>query len=102
MIFIALVGTGVGAIHAINERIAVVWTTARRRPLSSASRLTVAGALLVGSIFIADRFGFVALIARGYRTLAWIFLAVYILPLLTFGVWRLWSWRASPTAVNPS
>jgi uncharacterized membrane protein YkvI len=48
----------------------------------------------VGSIFIAERFGLVALIAKGYRLLAWIFLAVYVLPLLTFGVWRLWSKRA--------
>ena len=48
-----------------------------------------AAALLVGSIFIAGRFGLVALIASGYRALAWLFLAVYVLPLLTVGVWRL-------------
>ena len=34
-------------------------------------------------------FGLVALIARGYRGLAWLFLVVYVLPLLTFGAWRL-------------
>ena len=50
----------------------------------------VVPALLVGSIFIADRFGLVALIANGYRALSWVLLVVYVLPLLTLGVWWLW------------
>ena len=45
--------------------------------------------LLVGCMFLADRFGLVALIANGYRALAYILLAVFVLPLLTVGVWRL-------------
>jgi uncharacterized membrane protein YkvI len=98
MIFAALVETGVGGVHAINERIAHVWTARRGREFSRAARLAVAGALLVGSIFIADRFGLVALIAKGYRALAWMFLAVYVLPLMTWGVWRLWTGRASRAA----
>jgi uncharacterized membrane protein YkvI len=40
-------------------------------------------------MFIAGRFGLVALIATGYRALAFILLAVFILPLLTIGVWKL-------------
>jgi len=44
---------------------------------------------LVGGL-IADRFGLVALIANGYRALAWVLLAVYVLPLLTLGAWWLW------------
>ena len=31
----------------------------------------------------------VDLIASGYRFLAWLFLAVFVAPLLTIGVWRL-------------
>jgi uncharacterized membrane protein YkvI len=100
MIFLALLETGVGAVHAINERIAVVWAAHRNRPFSAANRLTVAGVLLVGSIFIADRFGFVALIAKGYRLMAWIFLIVYVLPLMTFGLWRLANARAPQGATT--
>ena len=33
-------------------------------------------------MFLASRFGLVALIANGYRALAYIFLAVFVLPLL--------------------
>jgi len=32
--------------------------------------------------------------ARGYRALAWMFLIVYALPLMTYGLWRLASARA--------
>jgi hypothetical protein len=34
----------------------------------------------------------------GYRGLAYLFLVVYVLPLLTVGVWRLWR-RAPQTAL---
>jgi uncharacterized membrane protein YkvI len=36
---------------------------------------------------VATQFGLVALIARGYRALAYLFIAVYVVPLLTYGVW---------------
>ena len=55
--------------------------------------------LLVFCMFLADRFGLVALIANGYRALAYILLAVFILPLMTFGVWRLWNHRSTPLEV---
>lgn len=89
MIFLALLESGVGAVHAINERLAAAWNVRTGRALSGGGRLWIAGALLVGSIFVADRFGLIALIAHGYRALAWIVLAVYVLPLLTLGLWRL-------------
>jgi uncharacterized membrane protein YkvI len=41
------------------------------------------------SIFLAARFGLVTLIARGYRMLAYTMLALYVIPLMTVGVWRL-------------
>jgi uncharacterized membrane protein YkvI len=43
--------------------------------------------VLILSVFVATRFGLVALIARGYRTLAYLFIAVYVVPLLAYGVW---------------
>ncbi len=93
MIFAALLESGTGAVHAINERIAGVWEERRGGDFPRPWRLAVAGALLVGSIFIADRVGLVTLIAKGYRLLAWMVLAVYVAPLMTWGVWRLWTGR---------
>ncbi|WP_202845438.1 YkvI family membrane protein [Luteimonas saliphila] len=98
MIFLALLESGVGAVHAVNERIAGAWRKRERGDFPRGARLCVAVVLLVGSIFIAERYGLVALIAHGYRALAWLFLFVYVLPLLTFGSWHLWRMRTRPGA----
>jgi uncharacterized membrane protein YkvI len=58
--------------------------------MSRAARLCIALALLLFATEIATRFGLVLLIARGYRVLAAVILCVYVLPLMTLGVWRLW------------
>ena len=89
MIFAALLESGTGAVHAINERIAKAWQARTGRDLSHRARAAIASALLVGCIFIADRFGLVALIGSGYRVLAYTIMAVYLLPLFTLGLARL-------------
>ena len=89
MIFSALLESGTSAVHAINERIDKAWRARRGAALSHKARLVIAVALLVGCMLLAGRFGLVALIANGYRALAYILLAVYVLPLMTMGVWRL-------------
>ena len=40
-------------------------------------------------MLLAGRFGLVALIASGYRALAWLMLAVFVLPLATIGAVRI-------------
>ena len=89
MIFAALLESGTGAVHAINERINNAWRRRYQAPLTRAARLTIALAVLCGCMLLAQRFGLVALIARGYRALAVVFLLLYVLPLLTVGVVRL-------------
>lgn len=89
MIFSALLESGASSVHAINERISKALLARRGSGLSEPARLTIALVLLVGCMFVADRFGLVALIANGYRALAYILIAVYVLPLMTIGVWRL-------------
>lgn len=88
MIFAALLESGTGAVHAINERIAGAWR-ARGVTLTRAQRGLGALVLLAFCMLVAERVGLVALIAGGYRVLAWVVLAVYVLPLATLGVWRL-------------
>ena len=89
MIFSALLESGAGSVHAFNERIATAYHASSGRALSDRARLAIASALLIGSIFLADRIGLVDLIAQGYRALAWVILIVFIAPLLTIGAWRL-------------
>jgi uncharacterized membrane protein YkvI len=89
MIFTALLESGTGIVHAVNERIAHTWMARRGTVIPRVARLCAAVVLLVGSIFLAGRFGLVDLIAKGYRLLAWVFITVYVVPLLTVGVWKL-------------
>jgi uncharacterized membrane protein YkvI len=96
MIFSALLESGTSSVHAINERIDHAWNARTGRSLSHRARLAIALALLVGCMVLASRFGLVALIANGYRALAYILLATFILPLLTVGVWKLWDGRSAP------
>ena len=93
MIFAALLESGTGSVHAVNERIAAAYRSSRAAELPKLARFVVAGALLAGSIFLAARFGLVTLIARGYRILAYTMLVLYVLPLATLGVWQLWRRR---------
>lgn len=96
MIFSALLESGASSVHAINERISQALLARRGKVLSNRARLTIALALLVGCMFVAQRFGLVALIANGYRALGYILIAVYVVPLLTVGVWRLVQRRSRP------
>lgn len=96
MIFAALLESGAGAVHAINERISGAIESRGRAPLTTGARAAIGAVILAGCIFVAGRIGLVDLIASGYRFLAWLFLGVFVLPLLTIGVWRLL--RPSPIA----
>ncbi len=86
MIFAALLESGTGCVHAINERIASTYGAAQGRPLPNAARFAVAAGMLIIAVFVADRFGLVALIASGYRLIAYAFLAIFVLPLLIRGL----------------
>jgi len=84
VLFGTLVETGTGFIHAVNERVESVFVEGGRH-LPRAVRPLIATAFLVGAALLA-RVGLVDLIARGYRTLTWAFLFVYVIPVLTWGV----------------
>ena len=102
MIFSALLESGTSSVHAINERIDRAWETRTGHELTHRQRLSIALVVLVVCMFLASRFGLVALIATGYRALSYILLATFILPLVTVGVWKLWHMpRAAETQPFP-
>lgn len=94
VLFGTLIETGTGLIHAINERLASVYHE-QSQEMPPWLRPTVAiGLLVLGSILA--RFGIIALIARGYGTLTWAFLVVFVIPVLTLGVWKIKQGVATP------
>jgi uncharacterized membrane protein YkvI len=95
MIFLALLESGTGCVHAFNERVAEAYAARAGGSLSKSARLSITAVLLLGSIFLAARFGLVTLIARGYRGLAYLFLGVFVLPVMTLGLRQLISGKTS-------
>jgi uncharacterized membrane protein YkvI len=95
VLFGTLIETGTGLIHAVNERIAAVYGEAGRR-MPAGLRPLVAVLLLAAAALLSS-LGLIGLIAKGYGTLTWGFLAVYVIPVLTFGVWKL---RAAGTTLR--
>lgn len=89
MIFAALLESGTGAVHAVNQRVAGVWERNRGAAPGPMARGAIALSVLVACMLLAERIGLVGLIATGYRALAYVLIAVYVLPLLTRGAWQL-------------
>jgi uncharacterized membrane protein YkvI len=84
VLFGTFIETGVGLIHGFNERIASVYTE-----LSNQWRSAIGIVLLIVSIFIANVVGLVELIAKGYGGLTWAYWIIFVIPVLTIGVWKI-------------
>jgi uncharacterized membrane protein YkvI len=98
-VLLTLVDTGVALLHAINERVAKSYDE-RRRPMPRALRPAIAIGVMLVAVYAASAVGLVDLIAKGYGTLTWLFLAIYVLPLMTWGIWLLWR-RPGRLAAEP-
>lgn len=87
VLFGTLIETGTGLIHAFNERISGLHAD-RDGEMPVWVRPVVAVGLLGLGTAIAG-FGLTGLIARGYGTLTLGFIVVYVIPVLTLGVWKI-------------
>ena len=85
MVFFALLECSVGFVQAFMARLDV-HNERRGRQTPPMMRIIVPGAITLGSVFIAANVGLVALIADGYRMMAYAILLIFIAPLLTVGV----------------
>jgi len=86
MLFGTLIETSTGCIHAVNNRIQSVFSQ-KQKTMPAWVRPAVAIGLLTAGAAIAQ-FGLIGLIAQGYGTIAWGFLAVFVIPLMTLGLWK--------------
>lgn len=88
VIFGTYIETGVTLVHSVNERIAGL-RRERGSEFSHQQRVLCAAVLLIVSIYLAASIGLINLIGKGYGTLTYLILAVYVLPLLTLGVMQI-------------
>ena len=102
---VVLVGTfietGIGLIHGFNERVAGNLLD-RGTQMGSMLRSGIGLGILVLALFVANAVGLVDLIARGYGTLTWGYWIVYLLPVLTVGVWKIISAQGATASQDSS
>lgn len=95
MLFGTFIETGAGVLQGINDRIDGYLQDAHGAALDPLSRSAIAVAAILVSAGLS-LWGITALIARGYGTMAWGFLLVYVIPLLTLGIYRLVRRHSAP------
>ncbi|MBY4675413.1 hypothetical protein [Marinobacterium arenosum] len=101
VLFGTFVETGSAFIHAMNERIAEVYQE-RQRVMPKGLRPLIAALALVLSIYLAQVVGLVGLIGGGYGTLTWLFVALFVLPLLSYGSYRIFIKPLQATGGQPA
>ena len=88
MLFGTFIETGAGMLQGINERIDAFLIEKRGSGLSRISHAVIAVFAIVVSA-ILSLWGITNLIAEGYGTMAWGFFVVYVIPLVTVGLFRI-------------
>lgn len=87
VLFGTLIETGTGFIKAVDDRIELTYQRGGRecpnwmRPLIAI--------VFVGVGIAVSTFGLTGLISKGYGTICWVFLIVYVIPMLTLGIYKI-------------
>ena len=87
VLFGTLIETGTGFIKAVTDRIET--TVAKSKGSCPAAMRPVLTAIFVLIGIGVSTFGLVGLIAKGYGTACWGFFAVYVVPMLTIGIYKI-------------
>ena len=93
-IVVELAFNGSALLHGVNERIATSMKE-KQKVMPSYLRSIIALGALIFSAYIADRIGLITLVSAGFRSGAYAFLAIMLLPLLTRGFWMVFPRRAA-------
>ena len=97
-----LIETATGIIHAMIARINQGLIEKDKPQLSRGKRGLLTVGILVTSVLFA-KYGIIALIAQAYNALAYAFIALFLLPLLTVGVYKIMNYgktEKTPEAPN--
>jgi uncharacterized membrane protein YkvI len=93
MLFGTLVETGTGLIHAFNERVAAALEEKKKTMPVKLRPAVAVGLLLVASA--VAQFGLSGLIDKGYGTITWGFWITFLIPVLTWGAYRVFRTKPS-------
>ena len=87
-----LIETSTGIIHAALERVNNGLKEAHKPPMTGKQQAILTIIVLVGSM-VLSKVGIIDLIATVYNALSYAFLAIYVLPLITVGVYKIFKLR---------
>lgn len=88
----AVIDTSAATVHAFLDRVDDALVEGGRAKMDRRRRGLAVAVVLV-SAFVLSRVGVIGLVAQGYTALAYGFLVVFVLPLLTRGVYLIWRSR---------
>ncbi len=95
LVVYTLIETATGLIHALTDRVSDTLKELGRRPLTGAQSALISGAVLAGAALLSQ-VGIIDLVAVGYTAMAYLFLALFALPLVTVGLYRILVSRGEP------
>ncbi|MFK8030143.1 MAG: hypothetical protein AB8G18_07875 [Gammaproteobacteria bacterium] len=96
VMFVLISQTGVGVLQGLIQRLDVWHRQSKGKPLTSFGHAGVAAAAVIVSTALGSM-GIVALILRGYTILFMSFIVVFVVPLLTYGLYLIF-WRRNITS----
>ncbi len=87
VLFGTLIETGSGMIKAFSDRFEGGWSERGRTPPFWLRPVVTSGSVILG--ICLSTLGLTPLIQKGYGTISWGFLAVFVAPMLTIGVYKM-------------
>ena len=87
VLFGTLIETGSGFIKAVDDRIEIASAKSGESTPTWVRPVVAIGLTLLG--VAVSTFGLTGLIAKGYGTICWGFLIIYVLPMLTLGIYKI-------------
>lgn len=94
-----LIETSTGIIHAALERVNNGLHEMKKPPMTNKQQVVLTVVILVGSM-ILSKVGIIDLIATVYNALSYAFLIIYVLPLITVGVYKICKLRKAELAAK--
>ncbi len=95
VLFGTFIETGAALIHGFNERINHVYIE-RKQEMPRYLRPIIASAILLIAIVLADSIGLTSLVAKGYGYITYGFLLVFVIPVLSWGIWLIYKAEKEP------
>ena len=89
VLFAMIIQTCAGLLQGVIERLDAWLLEQRGRKGDPLAHSVLAGVVLLVSLLLAS-FGITALVAKGYGNMAWGYLIIYVIPLLTIGAFKIW------------